>query len=146
MRTFLILVILVAPIIAYLILNRGETLRFETTADPKQVIMNALSILGAKRRWTTLSQSDNAANFSYHKKPNGLVALILLCFLVVPGIVYIVLARKKESASVMVTEPTGSGMTIVQIVSNGWRGKSAGRSLRTQIGTATGTAAALTAE
>jgi len=143
---FLILIVVVAAIAAYVILKRGEVLRFETTATPKQVIMNATSILGAKRRWTTLSQSDSSVNFSYHKKPNWLVGLILLCIVIVPGIVYFVLAGKKESASVMANEPTGEGLTVVQISSNGWRGKSAGRALRNQVGTATGTAAALAAD
>lgn len=79
--------------------------------------------------------------FGYHKKPSKLIAFVLLCCFLVPGIVYLVLAGKKESLSVSTTSHTG-GDTVVQVVSNGSRGKGAGRRMRAQLKRATSRAAA----
>jgi hypothetical protein len=128
----LIVLILLAAVVAFFMLRSGEALRFETSADPHRVIMTAVGIVGAKRRWQTMSQSDHGANFQYHKGPNVLVALILLICFVIPGIVYILLAGKRESLVVSIDSAT-AGMTVVQVTSNGYRGKAAGRALRRQV-------------
>ncbi len=128
----LIILILIAAVVAFFVLRSGEALRFETSADPHRVIMAAVGIVGAKRRWQTMSQSTHGANFQYHKGPNVLIALILLLCFLVPGIVYILLAGKRESLVVNVDSAT-AGMTVVQVTSNGHRGKVAGRALRRQV-------------
>jgi len=137
----LIVLILIAAVIAFFMLRSGETLRFETSADPHRVIMAAIGIVGTKRRWHTMSQSDHGANFQYRKGPNVLVAIILLLCFLIPGIVYIVLAGKRESLVVNVDGAT-RGMAVVQVTSNGYRGKSAGRTLRGQVSVPPGAVAA----
>jgi hypothetical protein len=124
-------------------LRSGEALRFETTAAPQQVVMTAVSVVGTKRRWAVLAQTDNGVTFSYHKGPNKFLAFVLFLFFIVPCILYLILAGKKESLAVQVHQQ-GNQM-MVQATSNGWRGKSAGRALRAQLGLAPGTAASVQA-
>jgi hypothetical protein len=121
-------------------LKSGETIRFETSSTPRQVTMGAVGAVSTKRRWQTIGQGDGAANFVYHKGPNKLIALLGLLFMIVPGIVYMVLAGKKEALAVN-TDDSTVGMTVVQVVSNGFRGKSAGRAIRSQFGLAAGSLA-----
>jgi len=139
--SWLIVIVVVAAIVAYFMFKRGETIRFETSSNPRQVTMAAVGLVATKRRWQTLAQGDGSANFVYHKGPNKLVALVGLLFFVVPGIIYIVLAGKKEALAVN-TDDSVSGMTVVQVASNGFRGKFAGRALRAQLGLAAGSLAA----
>lgn len=128
----LIILILIAAAVAFFVLRSGETLRFETSADPHRVIMAAVGIVGAKRRWQTMGQDNHSATFQYRKGPNLLFAIILLLCFLIPGIVYILLAGKRESLVVNIDSAT-AGMTVVQVTSNGYRGKSAGRALRRQV-------------
>jgi hypothetical protein len=79
-----------------------------------------------------MAQGPHGANFQYHKGPNVLVALVLLLCFLIPGIVYILLAGKRESLIVNIDSAT-AGMTVVQVTSNGFRGKGAGRALRRQV-------------
>jgi len=137
MTGVLVVIVILAAIAAYAYLKSGETIRFETSSTPRQITMGAVSVVATKRRWQTIGQGDGAANFIYQKGPNKLVALIGLLFFIVPGIVYIVLAGKKEALAVN-TDDSTVGMTVVQVTSNGWRGKSAGQALRTQFGLAAG--------
>lgn len=136
LMTLLVLAIIGGTIYAYVKLKSGEVLRFETTSTPRQVTMAATGILAAKRKWETLSQGDGSAQFTYAKKPNW--ALVIICAITIIGfpiaVLYALLAGKKEALSVNTEE--GSGMTVVQIASNGGRGKSAGRELRDRVGMA----------
>ena len=140
---FLALLVIAAAIVAFVLLGRGELLRFETTAASQEVINGAISQVGTKRRWSALSTSEAAATFGYHKKPSKLIAFVLLLCFVVPGIIYLVLAGKKESLAVTTSPQSGAG-TSVQVASNGWRGKGAGRALRSQLGVAPEAASART--
>jgi hypothetical protein len=128
----LIVLILIGAVIAYFMLRSGENLRFETSLEAHRVVMSAVGIVAAKRRWEIMTQNDCSASFSYHQRPKLLAAISLaLCFLV-PGIVYMLLAGKRESLVVNIDSST-LGMTIVQITSNGFRGKAAGRALHRLI-------------
>jgi len=144
----LIVLVLIAAVVAFFMLRSGENLRFETSSDPHRVIMAAVGIVGAKRRWEIMAQSDHSAHFRYHKRPKILVATILLLCFLIPGIVYVLLAGKRESLIVNIDSRT-AGMTVVQITSNGRRGKTAGRALQRQVSVpagalGTGAAPALT--
>jgi hypothetical protein len=132
--------IIVGGVVAWVMLRRGEALRFETTAAPGEVIHSAISFVGTKRRWAVLSNNETAATFGYHKKPSKLLAFVLLLCFIVPGVVYLALAGKKESLAVSTSARPGSN-TAVQVVSNGWRGKGAGRRMRAQLQSAAGTLA-----
>jgi hypothetical protein len=133
----LLLLMIGAAIFAYFKLKSGEVLRFETTATPRQVTMAAVGIIGARRKWATMSQGDGAVQFSFHKRPRWwLVVLLGITLVGFPiAIVYALLAGKTEALAVN-TDDSTDGMTIVQIASNGWRGKSAGRALRHEVGLA----------
>jgi hypothetical protein len=125
----LIVLVLIASVVAFFMLRSGENLRFETSSDPHRVVMAAVGIVGAKRRWEIMAQGDHSGNFNYHRRPKILVAIILLLCFVIPGIVYVLLAGKRESLVVNIDAGT-AGMTVVQVTSNGFRGKAAGRALQ----------------
>ncbi|MGH2879024.1 MAG: hypothetical protein ACRDK4_05380 [Solirubrobacteraceae bacterium] len=128
----LLVLILIAAAVTFFMLRSGENLRFETSADPYRVIVAAIGIVSAKRCWEITAQSERGANFKYHKQPKVLVAILLLLCFFIPGIVYVFLAGKRESLVLSIDTGT-SGPTVVQITSNGFRGKAAGRALARQI-------------
>lgn len=129
----LFLLCVVVPIVVYVILRRGEQIRFETTTTPRQAIMASLGVVGTRRGWSTLAQGADYANFTLAKRANWFVAIVLLFFFVVPGIVYLVVAGRKQSLTINTFQPDPA-TTIVQCSSNGWRGKSLGRALRKSLG------------
>src|SRR5450756_529600 len=131
--TVVIVLVILAAIVAFFVLRSSETLRFETSSDPHRVVMAAIGIVGGKRRWQTMSQSPHGVSFQYHKGPKKLTAFVLLVCFIVPGIVYVALAGKRESLVVNI-DPAAEGLGLVQATSNGWRGKGAGRALRRQVG------------
>ncbi|HST55074.1 MAG TPA: hypothetical protein VLJ42_04140 [Solirubrobacteraceae bacterium] len=130
--SLLMILMVAAAVVAFFTLRSGENLRFETSCDSFRVVMAAVGVVGAKRGWQTMAQSDRGADFKYHQQPRMLVAIILLLCFLIPGIVYIVLAGKHESL-VLNVDSGMPGMTIVQITSNGFRGKFAGRALQRQV-------------
>jgi hypothetical protein len=112
--------------------GRGGVLRFETSASPQEVISAAITLVGTHRRWATLAHTDVAATFSYHRPPSKLIAFLLLLCFVVPGIVYLVLAGKRESLSIATS--LRADRTAVQATASGWRGRRASRELDRQLG------------
>ncbi len=139
-HTVSILLLLIAGIVAFFMLRSGENLRFETSSDRRRVVMAAVAIVATKRHWQVVAQSDDGAGFRYHRRPNALLALVLLLLFVVPGIVYVVLAGKRESL-VLSVYGDQDGMTVAQLSSNGFRGKAAGRALARQVSVRAGTIA-----
>jgi hypothetical protein len=137
--TFFILLVVIAAIAALVVLRKGEAARFETQAAPSQVIMAATAAVGTGKRWSVTHQTDNSVTFNYVKKPSKLIALIGILFFFVPGVVYLMLAGKKETLSFMIDRSTGN--TIVQATSNGYKGKAAARGVRQQLAVAVGTSA-----
>jgi hypothetical protein len=132
--------ILIASIVAFLFLRSGENLRFESPSDPRRIVMAAVAIVATKRHWQVITQSEGGASFRYHRRPKALVAVVLLFFFLIPGIVYIVLAGKRESLILNVYSDE-AGMTVAQLSSNGFRGKFAGRALARQVSVRAGTMA-----
>ena len=123
---------LFSSVVAIAISGRGENKRFETSASPQEVVNSAVTILGTHRRWAVTMAGESNASFSFHRPPSKLIAFFLLLMFVWPGIIYLVLAGKRESFTVTAT-PGGAATTMVQATSNGSRGKSAGRQLERQI-------------
>ncbi|HEV7938484.1 MAG TPA: hypothetical protein VGP18_10735 [Solirubrobacteraceae bacterium] len=132
------LLIAIASIVVFFLLRSGENLRFETPVDSRHIVMATVAIVATKRHWQVMVQSDDGASFRYHRRPKALVALVLtVCFLI-PGIVYMVLAGKRESLVLNIYSDK-TGMTIAQLTSNGFRGKAAARALARQISVQAGT-------
>lgn len=134
---YVILLACAVSIYAYVQLKKGEVLRFETLATPEQVVMHAVGQVGTGKRWATVSQTPTNVAFSYKKNPNIFAVIVLLLLGIIPGIVYWVLRSKKESLNVMIVA-NPSGNTQVQVTSNGYQGKSAGRLIRDAAGVAPG--------
>ncbi len=132
--------VLATSIVGFLMLRSGENLRFETPSDPRRVVMAAVGIVGTKRHWQVMSQGEDGASFRYHRRPKALVAFVLLLCWLIPGIVYMVLAGKRESLVLNIYRDT-AGTTVAQITSNGFRGKAAGRALARQISVPAGASA-----
>jgi hypothetical protein len=134
------LLILAASTVAFFFLRSGENLRFESSSDPRRIVMAAVAIVATKRRWQVIAQSEDGAVFRYHRRPKALVAIVLLFFFLIPGIVYMALAGKRESLILNIyTDEVG--VTVAQLSSNGFRGKFAGRALARQISVRAGTIA-----
>jgi hypothetical protein len=134
------LLILIASMVAFLVLRSGENLRFETPTDPRRIVMAAVAIVATKRHWQVMAQSEDGASFSYYRRPRAMVAAILLFLFLIPGIVYMALAGKRESLVLHIYRDE-TGMTIAQLSSNGFRGKFAGRALAQQVSVRAGTMA-----
>ena len=134
------LLVLIASIVAFFFLRSGENLRFESPSDPRRIVMAAVAIVATKRHWQVIAQSEDGASFRYHRRPKALVAVVLLAFFLIPGIVYMLLAGKRESLVLSVYSDQ-AGMTIAQLTSNGFRGKAAGRALERQVSVRAGTMA-----
>jgi len=134
------LLVLIASIVAFFLLRSGENLRFESSSDRRRIVMAAVAIVATKRHWQVLAQSDNGASFRYHRRPKALVAVVLLFFFLIPGIVYMMLAGKRESLILNIYSDE-AGTTVAQLSSNGFRGKFAGRALARQVSVCAGTMA-----
>jgi hypothetical protein len=134
------LLVLAASIVTFLFLRSGENLRFESPSDPRRIVMAAVAIVATKRHWQVLAQSDSGAGFRYHRRPKPPIAVVLLFFFLIPGIVYLTLAGKRESLLLNIYNDN-AGMTVVQLTSNGFRGKAAGRALARQVSVRAGTMA-----
>lgn len=134
------LLVLIASIVAFFFLRSGENLRFESPTDPRRIVMAAVAIVATKRHWQVITQSENGASFRYHRRPKALVAVVLLFFFLIPGILYMVLAGKRESLVLNIYSDE-AGMTVAQLSSNGFRGKFAGRALSRQVSVRAGTMA-----
>ncbi len=134
------LLILMTSVVAFFLLRSGENLRFESPSDPRRIVMAAVIILATRGHWQVMAQSDDGASFRYHRRANALVAVGLLFFFLIPGIVYMVLAGKRESLVLNIYSDE-AGMTVAQLTSNGFRGKAAGRALARQVSVRAGTMA-----
>jgi hypothetical protein len=134
------LLVLIASIVAYFFLRSGENLRFESPSDSRRIVMAAVAIVATRRHWQIMAQSNDGASFRYHRRPKALVAVVLLFFFLIPGIVYMLLAGKRESLVLNVYSDK-TGMTVTQLTSNGFRGKAAGRALARQVSVRAGTMA-----
>jgi hypothetical protein len=134
------LLILIVSIVTFLFLRSGENLRFESPSDPRRILMAAVAIVATKRHWQVIAQSEDGASFRYHRRPKALVAVVLLFFFLIPGIVYMVLAGKRESL-VLNIYCDETEMTVAQLSSNGFRGKFAGRALARRVSVRAGTMA-----
>ncbi len=131
---------IIASILTFLVLRSGENLRFESPSDPRRIVMAAVAIVATKRHWQVITQSEDGASFRYHRRPQALVAVVLLFFFLIPGIVYMALAGKRESLVLNIYSDK-AGMTVAQLSSNGFRGKFAGRALARQVSVRAGTMA-----
>lgn len=118
-----IFVIVCLGLLAFMIWRgMAGSARLETEMSTVDVVSNAVQVMTMKN-WTVSSQTPTAVTFTRRKKPNWLTALVLLLFLLIPGIVYLVLAGKTFSFSVS-TRAADMGKTSVQIA---WNRNSAGR-------------------
>ena len=134
------LLVPIASVVTFSLLRSGENLRFESPSDPGRIVMAAVAIVATRRHWQVMAQSDDGASFRYHRRPKALVAVLLLFFFLIPGIVYMTLAGKRESLVLNIYSDQ-TGMTVAQITSNGFRGKAAGRALARQVSVRAGTMA-----
>jgi hypothetical protein len=98
------------------------TASLDTAMSAGDVVHHAVRVM-TMRNWTMTSQTATAATFTRTKKPSALVALILMLFLLIPGIIYLVLGGKTFSLSVS-TRIVGDGKTAVQLA---WNRNGAGK-------------------
>jgi hypothetical protein len=116
MPVIVVLLLIASAVFLFVRLPSGETLSFESTADPHRVIAALHGLLAAERRWQTAGQSEQGAHF-----------------------VHVALTRRRESLLLSVAR--ADDCTFVRIASNGRRGKAVGRALgrRVEFAAALGT-------
>ena len=129
----IILLLLVGLAVVRLKASGGKLVRYETAGSPHQVLLTAVSVLGQRRDWHLVGQNAEGATVRFKRGPNFLVALVLLCFFLLPGVLYLITARKQESMVIMVSR-SQSGGTLMQVTANGPYGKAARRTLCRQMG------------
>ena len=131
MSAIVVLLLIASVAVLFLRLRSGETLSFETTADPQRAIAALLSLLAAKRHWYSVSRSEQGVHFECREGPDALIALVLLLCLLLPGVIYIALTRRRES--LVVSIGAAEAGTFVRVASNGRRGRAVGRALRRHV-------------
>lgn len=94
----------------------------EVPMPPNEVLMTVVAEVGSRHHWNLVSQDNNSATFRFYKGPNLLIAVGLMVFFILPGLVYLMISRTNESLSVMVSL-TANNKTKVQLVANGGYGR-----------------------
>lgn len=123
--SLLFIVALVAGIVFY-VQNRQPFQADAYAALPADIALQTVVQAFTMRGWTVTVQGVGFAAFAKHKNANWLIAIILLLFFIVPGIVYLVLAGRTLTASVN-TNMAGPETSSVRLVTNmrGFGGKAA---------------------
>ena len=85
--------------------GRPGALTVDTNRSPREVMHAAVHAFSA-RGWTTTTQSTDAVTFTRTKRPSCLVTLFLFFFGIIPGLLYLIAAKKTLTLSVSVFAPT----------------------------------------
>lgn len=86
-------------------------MQFWTAYTPEQVLQMAAQTLNSQGFATTFG--PGVVSGARKDKANWIIAIILLLFAIVPGLVYLVLAGKHRTASLTAVEQ--SGLTLVSV-------------------------------
>src|SRR3954470_4121382 len=97
-----------------------------TTLPASQIMRQAIQEIGAERKWTATGHAPDFANFTVNRRASCLIALLLACFFIIPGILYMVLGGKSQTLSLNVF-PEPDGTNTVQASSSGGEAKRRGR-------------------
>lgn len=127
MDGFWVLVILgIAVAMVWWAIQQGQAgnLTFEASQNPMSVIQAAIHSFSTKG-WTTTSQGPNAVTFSLTQTPGCLITLFLLCFGIIPGLLYWIAAKRTLSLSI--TARSVSGQPERSAVQIGWNRNGGGR-------------------
>lgn len=127
----------------YLILSsRGGVDTATVNRGPEEIIPLAVAqipgnTMSMRSSWMPAGHSDRSATFVYHRRPSIIIALIGLLFFLVPGILYLVFARKNETLQIDCLGAAG-GLTTVQVAASGSVARGRGRSFLKSLPSAPG--------
>jgi hypothetical protein len=74
------------------------------TVDERKAVLETEISKEVRQGWRVISRTDTTAQLSKDVGPNGCVAIVLLLFLIVPGILYLLLFKGTESLYLEVDE------------------------------------------
>jgi hypothetical protein len=135
--------------------SRGGVETITVNRDPAEIIALAVAQVPGgtasfRSSWMPAGHTDRSASFVYKRRPSILLAFILLCFFIVPGILYLVFGGKSQTLQVDVLGGSSDGLTTVQVAASGGTARRRGRRFLKQVHgrslTASPPAAALPAE
>ena len=109
---------------AYLIVeNRSGVESATVRRSPEEIISLSVAQIptgtaSLRSSWMPGGHTDRSATFVYKRRPSVLLALFLLLFFLVPGILYLIFGGKNQTVQVSVL-PGQSGDNVVQVASSG---------------------------
>jgi hypothetical protein len=145
----------VAASIYLIVESRSGVEAVSVNRDPAEIISLAVAQVpggtaSLRSSWMPAGHTDRSASFVYKRRPSILLAFVLLCCFIVPGILYIVFGGKSQSLQVDVLGGSADGLTTVQVAASGGTARRRGRRFLRQVQgrplTASPPAAALPAE
>ena len=156
MEVLVVLLVLgaVAACIYFIAESRSGTEAVSVNRPPAEIVALAVAQIpggtaSLRSSWMPAGHSERSASFVYKRRPSILLALLLLCLFIVPGIVYIAFGGKNQTLQVDVLSGA-SDLTTVQVAASGGTARRKGqrflKQLQAQTLTASPEAAALLAE
>lgn len=120
--TALFLIILALVLWWFIYSNRPGNVTFQTTMPPSEVLDGAVMVFSSDG-WTATTRTRTQVTFMRESRPSCCLAVVLAFLLIIPAIIYMILWRATNTASVTVS---GRGdMTVVGVAWNkGWTGRS----------------------
>lgn len=126
MLEVLIILAVVAGVAYYFYETQSTKDVFRTTVPPSQVIRQAVQEIGSQRRYTATGHSADYASFTFKQHANCGIAFVLACFVIVPGVLYFLLASRTQTLNVSVF-PEPDGTSSVQVSASGGETKRRGK-------------------
>lgn len=72
------------------------------TADERKEILEREVTREVKHGWQVVSQTDSTAQLVRRTAPNLIVAVLLLCLIILPGVLYLIFYRGQQSLYIQV--------------------------------------------
>lgn len=131
-----ILVVVMALLVVRRVRALGPpTVQFQIASPPNEVVNKAIAQLARKRNWRIQGQTAESATFSM-KRMNWMhwvTGLILMVFLVIPGLIYLYVQSRREDTLVVRASPNPAGASV-QVSANGMGARMALRPLCSALG------------
>lgn len=118
--------------------SRGGVDTVTVNRTPTEIISLAVAQVpggtaSLRSSWMPAGHTDRSASFVYKRRPSILLALVLLCLFIVPGILYLAFGGKSQTLQVDVLGGSSDGLTTVQVAASGGTARRRGRRFLRQV-------------
>ena len=114
--SWLWIALVISLVIFFLLNRRSFRIEFETIGTGQEVIEEAIRTYSSNG-WQVLRQTHDRVSFQKTKGLHSALLAILLLLWLVPGVIYIMLGRRKLITSIR-ARPTVSRLTSVEVLGN----------------------------